>query len=51
MSDDIHLLVRDTDNINAFTSNQIEDNMLALWKAVIAFSHIGAVFAQLRALG
>ncbi len=51
ISDDIDLLVRDADDINALTSNQIEGDMLALWKAVIAFSHIRAVFAQLRVLG
>ncbi len=48
ISDDIHLLVRDADNINSVISNQLEDNMRTLWKAVIAFSYVRAVFAQLR---
>jgi len=38
ISDDNHLFVRDADHINAIISSQIENNVLALWKVVIAFS-------------
>jgi hypothetical protein len=47
ISNDIHLLVRDTDNIYVFLSNHVEDNMFALGETVKALSHIRAVFAQL----
>ena len=42
--DDIHLLVRNANNIYAFLSNHVEDNMFALGETVIAFSNIRAVF-------
>ena len=48
ISNVIHFLVRDADDINAVISYQVEDNMCTLWEAVIAFSYIRAVFTQLR---
>lgn len=42
---DIHRFVHDADYLNALFANQVKDDVLALWEAVVTVSDIGTMLS------
>jgi len=47
----IHLLMGHADNVNRVVADKIEDQVAALWIAVIAFFHVRAMSPERGILG
>ena len=46
VTDDVHFLMWNADNIDGIAANQIENHMLAFWETVVSLANICSVSPQ-----